>query len=294
MMGRNIKNDFSEPRFGAGLRPKHYPSLLEKKSTVIDWFEIISENFMTTKGRPRWILEQIRKDYPLAFHGVSLSIAGPEPINFDYLRKLKTLIEDFDPFLVSDHFCWTGTHSANTHNLLPFPLNKKMLDHIVPRINLVQDFLGQTILLENASAYMQFEGDEMSEWSFITEVCNKTDCHLLLDINNLYVSNTNFGQDPHEALLQVPHKRVKQIHLAGHSDMGAYLFDTHSQAVQEPVWQLYRSWLQLRKNVPTMIEWDDQIPPLEVLEAEVNKIKFYQHGTDANVNSKIRETQYEL
>lgn len=258
---------------GAGLRSPHYPALLQHKSASIDWFEIITENFLTTKGRPRWILENIRKDYPVAFHGVSLSIGSPDPLDLKYLQLLKNLITDFEPMIISDHFCWTGVQNNNTHNLLPLPLSKKTLENVVSRVQKVQEVIGRPIILENASVYMQLQDDEISEWEFINEVCNKSGCGILLDINNLYVTSKNFDLDPHLILSMVPTDQVQQIHLAGHTDMGSYLFDTHSKAIQDPVWELYEQWLLRQRIVPTMIEWDDEIPPLETLELEVNKIK---------------------
>jgi uncharacterized protein (UPF0276 family) len=265
---------------GAGLRTAHYPELLERKSKTIQWFEVISENFMTSKGRPRWILETIRKDFPLAFHGVSLSIGALEPLDTNYLSLLRELANDFEPFVVSDHFCWTGLQNNNTHNLLPLPLTQRNLSHLVPRIQFVQEFLGRSLVLENASAYMAYQEDEIPEWEFIGEVCRRTGCRILLDINNLYVTSRNFGRDPDEVLRQVsqnlPAQAIAQIHLAGHTDLGTHLFDTHARAVQDPVWELYERWLTEGHIVPAMIEWDDEVPALEVLEAEVNKIRQLQ------------------
>lgn len=261
---------------GAGLRSTHFPDLLDRRTNDIEWFEIITENFLTTQGRPRWVLEQIRKDYPLAFHGVSLSIGGPDPIDLEYLNLLKQLIHDFAPFMISDHFCWTGLKANNTHNLLPLPLNKRTLEYIIPRISMVQDYLQRSMIFENASAYMHMIEDEMTEWEFITEVCDRTGCGILLDINNLYVTSINFNKEPEKILKQVPSAHVRQIHLAGHTDMGNYLFDTHSTAVQSPVWDLYRNWLAAHGPSPTMIEWDEDIPSLDVLELEANKIRSLQ------------------
>jgi uncharacterized protein (UPF0276 family) len=254
---------------GAGLRPKHYPELLNRRSTIIEWFEIITENFLTTKGRPHWVLKQIRQDYPIAFHGVSLSIGSPEPLDYYYLAALKVFIKEFEPFLVSDHFCWTGLHHNNSHNLLPLPASKTNLDYLVPRIQEIQDYLGRQVLFENASAYMQMEDDEMSEWEFISEVCRRSGCGLLLDLNNLYVTCRNFNRDLKETFNEIPVSAVKQIHLAGHTDCETYLFDTHSTTVPNPVWQLFDEWLQTKPAVPTMIEWDEDIPNLATLEKEV-------------------------
>ena len=265
---------------GAGLRSVHFPELLkrrsyDRRSSTIEWFEIITENYLTTQGRPRWILEQLRHDYPIAFHGVSLSIGSPEPLNNDYLNHLKKLILDLDPFLVSDHFCWTGLNQVNTHNLLPFPLTLNHLDLVCSKIDQIQNFLGRPMLFENASVYMSFKEDEMSEWDFISEVCKKTGCKLLLDINNIFVTSYNLNLDPYDIIKKIPVASVAQIHLAGHTDMGHYLFDTHSNPVPDSVWKLYRFWLEQSQQftIPTMIEWDDQIPLLEILEEEVGKIK---------------------
>lgn len=257
---------------GAGLRSVHYPDLLKRKSTTIEWFEAITENFLASQGRPRWMLEHVRRDYPLAFHGVSLSIGSPGPLDLNYLELLKNLINDFEPFLVSDHFCWTGLHGNNTHNLLPLALNKKTISDIIPKIHQIQDFLGCSMLFENASAYMKTSSDDMPEWEFITEVCRRTGCKLLLDINNIYVTSINFGKNPSTELAKVPASFVKQIHLAGHTNMGTFLFDTHSRAVQAPVWELYAEWVKNHGACPTMIEWDEDIPPFEILEQEVEKI----------------------
>ena len=258
---------------GAGLRSIHYPELLNRKTTSIDWFEIITENFLTSKGRPRWILEKIRSDYPIAFHGVSLSIGSQDNLNVSYLTLLKNLIAEIDPFIVSDHFCWTGFQNNNSHNLLPLPLNSQSLESIISRIQQVQDFLGRKIIFENASLYLQSTKDTISEWDFISEVCQRSGCGLLLDLNNIYVSSLNFNIDPIKILSKIPVASVAQIHLAGHTNCGTYLFDTHSKPVQESVWKLYECWLKIQINeIPTMIEWDDEIPPLTRLEAEVQKL----------------------
>lgn len=279
---------------GAGLRPAHYQELLSRKSQSIKWFEVITENFLSTKGRPRWILEKIGEDYPLAFHGVSLSIGSPDPLDQEYLRLFKNLIKDFSPFLVSDHFCWTGLRSHNTHNLLPLSLNRKNLEYLIHRINAVQDFLGQQMLFENASAYMELTDDDIPEWEFIGEICQRSGCGLLLDINNLYVTATNFGREPSAELRKVPGFAVKQIHLAGYTDMGQYLFDTHSKAVQAPVWNLFDQFLSGGFCVPTMIEWDDEIPPLKRLEAEVDEIRKHQDQVQGLNSKAINEMVHGL
>lgn len=276
---------------GAGLRSLHYPQLLSNPSSQIKWFEIISENFLASKGRPRWVLEKIRQNYPIAFHGVSLAIGSPEPINKNYLNLLKALIHDIEPFLVSDHFCWTGVQGMNTHNLLPLPLNRNTIESLVPKIHYLQEFLQRPFVFENASAYMQSKEDDIPEWEFITEICERTGCGILLDINNVYVTSKNFHLDPFQVLSQVPSKHVRQIHLAGHTDLGTYLFDTHSTAIPSPVWELYDQWLlqnrALNSGVPTMIEWDEDIPPLETLEDEVKKIE--EHYNSLATQTDIQE-----
>lgn len=256
---------------GVGLRPTHYPYLLEKPETVVQWFEVISENYMDTEGRPLVVLEKIRKDYPIALHGVSLSIGSPDPVNLDYLSALKKLVNRIDPFLISDHFCWTGAHGENAHDLLPIPLDRTNLDRVVGKVNQVQDFLQKEILLENASAYISFQDSVIPEWEFNKEVANRTGCGLLLDINNVYVTSFNFGLDPYIYLDNVPINKVGQIHLAGYSDMGKYLFDTHSKPVNQIVWDLYQYFIKKCPNVPVMIEWDQDIPDFPVLEAELTK-----------------------
>lgn len=277
---------------GAGLRPIHYPDLLNYQSPSISWFEVITENFLATQGRPHRILEQLRNSYPVAFHGVNLSIGSTDDIDVSYLNLLKNLIQKYEPFIVSDHFCWTGAHGITTHNLLPLPLNKKSLESMIPRIQFVQEFLQRSLIFENASAYMQRTDDEIPEWEFISEVCRRTGCGILLDINNIYVTGMNFGLDPKALLSQVPVQSVKQIHLAGHTDLGKYLFDTHSTAIPKPVWHLFDQWLSYNKGVPTMIEWDENIPPLPILEAEVEKIK--QRASSHNFKSPIESHHEQL
>lgn len=256
---------------GLGLRPVHYPHLLARPQTKVEWFEVISENFMDTEGKPLTVLESMRKDFPIAFHGVSLSIGSPEPLSLEYLQKLKVLIDRIDPFIVSDHFCWTGAHSINTHDLLPIPATNKSLQLVVEKVIQVQDFLKRPILLENASSYISYMENEMSETEFNTTVAKQSGCGLLLDINNVYVTCTNFGLDPYTYLEQMPLDKIGQIHLAGFTDMGNYLFDTHSKPVYPAVWDLYRYFIQRKPDVPVMIEWDQDIPEFSVLEAEIHK-----------------------
>lgn len=259
---------------GVGLRPPHYPTILNNISdtkTKIQWFEVISENFMDTEGRPIMILEQIRKDFPVAVHGVSLSIGSGDPINLNYLGALKKLIKRVDPFLVSDHFCWTGANAENVHDLLPIPMDRMNLNRVVDKVNQVQDFLQRAILLENASAYVSYQDSVIPEWDFINEVISKTGCGLLLDINNVYVTCSNFDIDPKKYIDLMPLEKIGQVHLAGYTDMGNYLFDTHGEPVHDAVWDLYKYFLIKKNNIPIMIEWDQNIPEFSVLESELQK-----------------------
>jgi uncharacterized protein (UPF0276 family) len=258
--------------FGLGLRPQHYRDILDGDPAV-DWFEIISENFMVAGGQPLSILERIRARYPVVMHGVSLSIASTAPLDFDYLGNLKALAERFEPKWVSDHLCWTGVHGVNLHDLLPFPYTHEALDHIAARVHRVQEFLGRPLTLENVSTYVEFEQSEMTEWDFLAELTLRTGCWLLFDVNNVFVSAYNHGFDAMTFLNAIPSDRVVQFHLAGHSDMGDYLVDTHDHPVRPEVWDLYRAALERFGPVSTMIERDDNIPPLAELMEELEKAR---------------------
>jgi uncharacterized protein (UPF0276 family) len=261
-----------------GLRTVHFDYILEKHPKV-DWFEIISENFMDSRGRPRYVLEQIAERYPVVMHGVSLSIGSTDALNFEYLRKLKALAHDISPLWVSDHICWTGVAGRNTHDLLPMPLTETSLKHAVERIRTVQDFLERPFVFENPSTYVGFTGSTLSEWEFISRMAEESNCGLLLDVNNVYVSSVNHDFDPEEFIRGVPHGRVVQFHLAGHANRQTHLIDTHDSHVVDPVWKLFRLAHELTGGVSTLLEWDAKIPPFPVLHAEVLKAK--QHiGAD--------------
>ncbi len=253
--------------FGVGLRPKHYPEILGVYPPV-DWFEVISENFMLPGGRPLHVLEQIRSHYPIALHGVSLSIGSADPLNGGYLDRLRHLISRFAPAWVSDHLCWTGVGSHNLHDLLPLPYTEEALQHVVQRVRQVQDALGRRVLLENVSTYLEFQHSTMPEWEFLSEVAARADCGILLDINNVFVSASNHRFCPRHYLDAIPVHRVHQFHLAGHRDRGTFLHDTHDHPVAEAVWELYAHALRRFGPVSTSIEWDERIPPLTVLRAE--------------------------
>jgi len=259
---------------GLGLRTVHYPHILEHRPPV-DWFEIISENFMDSQGRPRHILRQIAERYPIVMHGVSLSIGSSDPLNFDYLARLRTLAREVDARWVSDHVCWTGVAGINTHDLLPLPMNEESLRHVVERIRIVQDFLERPLVLENPSTYVGFQCSTMSEWEFLTRLATEADCGLLLDVNNVYVSSVNHDFDPEEYIRSIPHQRVVQFHIAGHTHCRTHIIDTHDGHVVDPVWRLYQLAHWLTGGASTLLEWDAKIPPFPVVHAEVLKARQY-------------------
>ena len=255
--------------FGLGLRPVHYPEILNHDPSV-DWFEVISENYMVPGGQPLQILERIRARYPIVMHGVSLSIASTAALNMDYLAALKSLAERFEPRWISDHLCWTGVHGVNLHDLLPIPYTQEALDHVASRVHQVQDYLGRPLTLENVSSYVSFGRSEMPEWEFIAELTRRTGCWLLFDVNNVYVSAFNHEYDPREFIDGIPADRVLQFHVAGHSHMETHIIDTHDAPVCNDVWDLYRYALQRFGAVSTIIERDDDIPPLAELVDELD------------------------
>ena len=259
--------------FGLGLRPPHYPHIFEHWPQV-DWFEVISENFMDTDGRPKRNLARIRERYPVVMHGVALSIGTVDPLNSEYLHKLKALIQWLKPAWISDHLCWTGVAHRNTHDLLPVPYTEEALAHIVQRIREVQDFLEHPIALENPSTYLEFKSSSMPEAEFIARMAEASNCRLLLDVNNVYVTCFNHRLDPKAYLDTLPMDRVVQIHLSGHSNKGTHIIDTHDDYVVDDVWTLYKYVVHRMNRTPnTMVEWDAQIPEFDVLYAELEKAK---------------------
>jgi len=262
---------------GVGLRTVHFSHILQNHPEV-DWFEIISENFMDSGGRPRYVLEQIAERYAVVMHGVSLSIGSTDPLNFDYLHRLKRLADAVNARWVSDHLCWTGVAGLNGHDLLPVPLNEQTLAHVVRRIRTVQEVLQRPLMLENPSTYVTFADSTLSEWEFITRMAEESDCGLLLDVNNVYVSSVNHDFDPAEYIRSVPHRRVVQFHLAGHTNCQTHLIDTHDNHVIDPVWELYRLAHQLTGGAATLLEWDARIPEFSVVHAEVLKARQYMNG----------------
>lgn len=258
--------------FGLGLRTIYHPDILEHEPNV-DWFEIISENYMIPGGRPLAILERIRADYPIVMHGVSMSLASSDPLDYAYLRELKSLAERIEPAWISDHLAWTGVHGANLHDLLPIPYTREALDHVVDRIRRVQDFLGRRLLVENASTYATFQDSEMEEWEFVTEMAERADCLLLLDVNNIFVSGFNHGFDAESFIESIPVARVAQLHLAGHSSYETHKIDTHDQPVCEEVWRLYERTRLRFGDISAMIERDDNYPPFDELLAELEHMR---------------------
>ncbi|BAO45280.1 MNIO family bufferin maturase [Thiolapillus brandeum] len=264
--------------FGLGLRKEHYEAVLNDHPPV-DWFEILSENYMVAGGKPLHYLDRIRQDYPMVMHGVSLSIGSADPLNMEYLQDLRKLADRVQPEWISDHLCWTGVGGHNFHDLLPMPYTREIVDHVAERISRVQDVLGRRILMENLSSYVSFENSEMSEWEFVTEVLRKADCLLLLDVNNVYVSSINHGFDPMQYIRGVPSDRVWQIHLAGHTTnaSGKIMIDTHDMPIRDEVMALYGNTCDLLGPVSTMIERDDNIPPLPELLEELQQVRITAH-----------------
>lgn len=257
---------------GIGLRTQHFPRLWDGTART-DWFEAISENFMIRGGRPLAALERARALAPLVLHGVSLSLGSVDTLNEAYIRALRDLIRRFEPAWVSDHLCWGSVGGHYAHDLLPLPYTEEAIEVVVRKIQKVQEQLGRQILIENVSSYLTYTHSTMPEWEFLTEIAEQADCGILLDVNNVYVSAFNHHFDPAIYVKQIPPHRVGQIHLAGHQDKGAYLFDTHDGPVIDPVWSLYRLAIRHCGRVSTLVEWDDQIPELEVVRAEAERAR---------------------
>jgi uncharacterized protein (UPF0276 family) len=255
--------------FGLGLRSDYYSTIIEEKPNV-DWFEILTENYLVPGGKALYYLDKIRADFPMVMHGVSLSIGSCDPLDDIYLKQLKALASRIEPKWVSDHLCWTGIQGHNMHDLLPLPYTAETVTHVADRISQVQDFLGRQILIENVSSYVTYTHSEMTEWEFLEAIANKADCLLLLDINNIYVSAFNHEFDPIEYLNHISAERVQQFHLAGHSNYETFLIDTHDAPVISSVWDLYAIAVQRFGPISTMIERDGNIPPLPELLKELN------------------------
>lgn len=268
--------------FGVGLRSQHYPYIMshldQGTSLGVDWFEIISENYIDNHGYGRYVLDKLKEQYPLVMHGVSMNIGSSDPLNFEYLSKLKTLSEFVKPQLISDHLCWTGLAGLNSHDLLPMPLTDESLQHVIRRIDQVQDFLERPLVLENPSTYLEFQHSTLTESEFFCELVKATGCGMLLDVNNVFVSSFNHGFNAEQFIHELPHEHIVQIHLAGPSDCGDCLIDTHDQPVPEKVWQLYQLAQSLTGGASTLLEWDANIPSFPELVEELNKAKLVLEG----------------
>ena len=257
------------PGFGLGLRTQHYADFLEAPQRV-DWLELLSDNYMVPGGKPLVMLDRIRANYPVVMHGVALSIGAADGVDESYLDSLAQLADRVQPLWISDHLCWTGVHGRVLHDLYPLPYSEDALDVVVRNVQRVQERLKRSLVLENVSSYVSFGASSMNEWEFISAVCARTGCRLLLDVNNIHVSSVNHGFDARAFLHGIPADRVQQIHLAGHTDHGGHIVDTHDHPVADAVWALYTEAMQLCGPVATMIERDDHIPPLAALVTELD------------------------
>jgi uncharacterized protein (UPF0276 family) len=266
---------FPDLGVGVGLRTAHYAHILEKRPEV-DFFEILSENYMDTGGRPLRVLEQVAERYPIVLHGVSMNIGSTDPLDREHLLKLKSLAARTRALWVSDHLCWTGVAGRNTHDLLPMPLSEEALRHVVARVKAVSDILERPLILENASTYAEFTSSTMPEWEFFGRLMEEADCGMLLDVNNVYVSAFNHGFDPKAYLDAIDPARVAQYHLAGHTNKGTHIVDTHNDHVIDPVWDLYRHSVARTGNVASLLEWDADIPEFEVVHAEALKSRAFR------------------
>ena len=262
------------PRLGCGmgLRREHYEHVLAERPPV-EWFEVVTENYLDTGGRPLAVLEAVRRDHPVALHGVALSIGSADPLNAHYLERLRLLIERIDPAFVTDHLCWTGVDGRSLYDLLPVPYTEEALAHVTERVQRVQDHLGRRILLENPSTYIEYRCSQIPEWEFLAALAEQADCGILLDVNNVHVTCTNHGHDARRYLDAIPVDRVGYVHLGGFTDLGPFLFDTHSTAVAPEVWRLYEHALRRLGRVSTLIEGDAEIPPFTVVHAEVARAR---------------------
>ena len=257
---------------GVGLRTVHFGHITSERPDV-DFFEIISENFMDSGGRPSAVLDAVAERYPIIMHGVSMSIGGTDPLDRDYLRKLRHLADRVGAVCVSDHLCWTGVGGQNLHDLLPMPYTEEALAHCIERVKQVQDAIERPLVLENPSSYVEFHCTSMTEWEFLARLAEGADCGLLLDINNVYVSSFNHAFDPAEYIRAIPHERVAYHHLAGHTNLGTHIIDTHKGHVIDPVWELYGLSISISGGRTTCLEWDEDIPEFPVVHEEVLKAR---------------------
>ena len=295
-MSANKFNGFTELGIGVGLRVPHYSYILEHKPKV-GWFEIISENFMIPGGRPLEILDEILENYPVVQHGVAMYLGSSDPLNKTYLQDLKKLVARTKTPFLSDHLCWGSVDGRYSHDLLPLPYTKESARHVAERIKFAQDFLETPVCVENISSYTEYAMSEMSEWQFLSEVTELADCGILLDVNNIYVAAYNHGFNASEYLDNIPHNRVAQIHLAGHTQCDGYILDTHDDHVKDEVWQLYKRAIELCGATNTLLEWDGNFPKFQSLWAEAKKAdKFLQavnNSSGTKVDAKTKSTHDE-
>jgi uncharacterized protein (UPF0276 family) len=280
-MPANRFNGFTEYGVGIGLRVPHYQHILEKKP-VVDWFEIISENYMIDGGRPLAILDQILEQYKVVQHGVSMYFGSPQPLNLEHLKRLKSLVRRTGTPWLSDHLCWGSVDGRYTHDLLPLPYTWEAAKVAADNIRRVQDYVEVPVVLENVSSYAEFHDSEMTEWEFLTEVVERADCGILLDVNNIYVSSINHEFDPFEYVDYIPAERVAQMHIAGHSRYERFILDTHDHPVIDPVWKLYERALSRTGPTATLLEWDDRIPPFKEVHNEALKACKYLDAVTAS------------
>lgn len=265
---------------GLGLRPEHYQDFLAG-SQPLNWLEILSDNYLVPGGKPLYFLDTIRQDYPVAMHGVALNIGSSDALDWDYLSTIKTLAQRVEPHIISDHLCWTGVNQHRMHDLLPLPYTEETIRHVAKRIQDVQDFLGRELVVENLSSYLQAQAP-LKEWEFVRAVAQEAQCGLLVDVNNIFVSSRNHGFDAMDYLKALPADRIRQIHLAGHTYSGEFCVDTHDQPVCTDVWQLYGQAVKLWGHIPTMIERDDNIPPLQELLDELGQARDFLQALEAD------------
>jgi uncharacterized protein len=271
-MGFRTRHNIADLGVGVGARSVHYDTIV-KTRPAMDWFEIISENFLVDGGPPRAQLANLAANYRLIPHGVSMAIGSDEPCSADYLVRLQALVSQLNPPWFSDHLCWGRVDGLDLHDLLPLPMTKNVVHHVVEKIRRIQDLFGRPFAIENVSSYLTYKESEMPEWAFVSEIAEAADCGLLFDVNNVFVNAYNHGLNAETYIDSIPHDRVVQIHLAGHSDEGSYLLDTHAAPVCDPVWALYRRTLERTGPVSTLIEWDEDVPAWETLSAEAERAR---------------------
>jgi uncharacterized protein (UPF0276 family) len=283
-MPANVHNGFNDYGIGIGLRVPHYRHILSEKP-VVDWFEIISENFMVDGGRPLEVLDQILEQYRVVQHGVALYLGSADGPDRSHLRRLKRLVKHTQTPWLSDHLCWGSVDGRYTHDLLPMPYTKAAARYTAENIRQVRDYLEVPICVENVSSYAEYHVSQMTEWEFLSEVVERADCGILLDVNNIYVSSRNHRFNPYDYLRAVPHARVGQIHIAGHSKFEKYVLDTHDHPVLDPVWCLYAEALRLCGSTATLLEWDARIPSFQEVHHEALKANQFRSDVSAAATS---------